>query len=348
MFTTFSQNAILAKIKAMYGKRITPSQYGEMLHKTSLSELAAYLKNSTRYQDAMDTVNPAALHRGQLEATVKKELFYSLLRLVRYLPGRREREQYVSFFIGQIEMDQLIGCINRLDAEGETHFVPEVPAFLLDYLSFDAVALGQAETGRELLELLEKTPYYKTVEPFALAPGEFDVSSCVTALRQQYYNRLFSLIEETYKGKTRQEMMDIVSTSLELQNITNLYRLKVYFHYKPEELDRFIVHNEYSRLSDRFLQSLAAAPNGDAFIREIAQSSYKNYFDKDDFLYIEYHTSYIKYHLSRRHISFATKAATAFLAYVTLGTVECDNIIHIVEGIRYGVQPEDIQKLLII
>ena len=48
------------------------------------------------------------------------------------------------------------------------------------------------------------------------------------------------------------------------------------------------------------------------------------------------------------HISFATKAATAFLAYVTLGTVECDNITHIVEGIRYGVQPEDIQKLLII
>ena len=86
MFTTFSQNAILAKIKAMYGKRITPSQYGEMLHKTSLSELAAYLKNSTHYQDAMDTVNPAALHRGQLEATVRKDLFYSLLRLVRYLP----------------------------------------------------------------------------------------------------------------------------------------------------------------------------------------------------------------------------------------------------------------------
>jgi len=28
--------------------------------------------------------------------------------------------------------------------------------------------------------------------------------------------------------------------------------------------------------------------------------------------------------------------------------VECDNITHIVEGIRYGVQPEDIQKLLII
>ena len=52
--------------------------------------------------------------------------------------------------------------------------------------------------------------------------------------------------------------------------------------------------------------------------------------------------------MSRRHISFATKAATAFLAYVTLGTVECDNITHIVEGIRYGVQPEDIQKLLII
>ena len=91
MFTTFSQNAILAKIKAMYGKRITPSQYGEMLHKTSLSELAAYLKNSTRYQDAMDTVNPAALHRGQLEATVKKELFYSLFRL--HQPaGRRGRD----------------------------------------------------------------------------------------------------------------------------------------------------------------------------------------------------------------------------------------------------------------
>ena len=347
MLSSFSQNAILAKIKAMYGKRITPAQYNDMLHKLSIPELASYLKNNTHYRDVMESVNTATIHRGQLETIIKKDLYQSILRLGRYLPG--QREQYMQFFVGQLEIEQLVMCVGQFDLEGETELVSDIPGFLIPLLSFDVMALATVETPRQLLSLLEGGPYYKTVEPFVQSENkEFDVAGCTRALRQQYYDNLFAGIDSEYKGRTRQEMRDIISTNVELFNITNIYRLKVFFHYEPEKIRPLLIKNPGSRISERFMEALIQAPDGDRFTQLISQSKYKNYFDQNDFLYIEYHTSYIKYNLNRRHISFATKAPTAFLAFLILGGIEGENLTHIIEGIRYGVAPEDIQKLLII
>lgn len=46
MLQAFSDNAIYAKCRSFFGERLTPADYGEMMKKSSVSEVAAYLKES--------------------------------------------------------------------------------------------------------------------------------------------------------------------------------------------------------------------------------------------------------------------------------------------------------------
>ena len=47
--SSFSSNAILAKARAMYSRRLTEQNYEELLKRRSINDLVAYLKSDTAY-----------------------------------------------------------------------------------------------------------------------------------------------------------------------------------------------------------------------------------------------------------------------------------------------------------
>ena len=75
MLPTYSSNVILAKARAMYGRRLTRTNYRELLECRSVSEVAAYLKNQTSYGTVLAGVNENDIHRGQLEVRLRQKLF---------------------------------------------------------------------------------------------------------------------------------------------------------------------------------------------------------------------------------------------------------------------------------
>ena len=51
MTVSSAANAVLAKARAMYGKRLTAQNYTDLLACRSVNEAAAYLKAHTAYAD---------------------------------------------------------------------------------------------------------------------------------------------------------------------------------------------------------------------------------------------------------------------------------------------------------
>lgn len=80
MLKSFSNKSIATKARAMYGARVTPGDYEELLKKRSVGEIAAYLRDNTHYREVLTQMDPAAIHRGQLE---------NLLRSLRYIQYQR-------------------------------------------------------------------------------------------------------------------------------------------------------------------------------------------------------------------------------------------------------------------
>ena len=52
--------------------------------------------------------------------------------------------------------------------------------------------------------------------------------------------------------------------------------------------------------------------------------------------------------LSRRYIRRTQQPATAFVSYMFQSEMEIDNILRIIEAVRYGMEPGEIMELLVI
>ena len=71
------------------------------------------------------------------------------------------------------------------------------------------------------------------------------------------------------------------------------------------------------------------------------------YMDEKEYIYIEYYAEKIKYNLSKRIMRFSSSPPLVFMTYIILHQIEIMNLVNIVEGIRYGMNEEQIEKTCI-
>lgn len=138
MFTKYD-NAIMTKVRAMYGKMLTPSQYEELIHKHTVQEISAYLRDETPYGAEMEWLKDSQVHRGQLENLVRKEEFYQYTRLMKY---ERTKNSIYNFVIMDDEIDVILSCLRYLISGRSEEFVVNVPSFIGPYTSFNLFSLA--------------------------------------------------------------------------------------------------------------------------------------------------------------------------------------------------------------
>ena len=104
---------------------------------------------------------------------------------------------------------------------------------------------------------------------------------------------------------------------------------------------------EHTRIPKSMMNEMIEAKDASEFLKKLAQSPYKLYIDDNEFVYIEYYTEKIKYNLAKRFMRFSTDSALVFMTYKIVYQIEIDNLKHIIEGLRYGESPNQIEAMLI-
>lgn len=349
MLTSFSNNAITAKVKAMYGKRLTEEQYRELAREKSMADVVKYLKENTAYSEILSTVQPTMIHRGQLENLLQRDRFLRYLRLMHF--NQDVNNDLYRYIIHEFEIQQILQMIRLLNSNRPQEYITMLPSFIGKHSCYDFMELANVRTFDDLLKVLVKTPYRAILLPFKPAVNEsIDYTACEMALYAYFYKNLSDLIDKNYKArpKVRKQLHEIINVRIELTNITNIYRIKRY--YPDVDLDylKKCLLPGSSRISAKQMAILLEAEDDKQFIKMLSQSSYAKYFGDDDFKFIEYRTDCIRYNLNKRYLRYATDAVTAFIAYMVLTAIELNNITNIIEGIQYGTPTSDIEGLLIL
>lgn len=347
MFASFSSKAIMAKARAMYGKHLSPDVYRDLARRKDVAQIASYLKDHTVYADTLADIKPGEVHRGQLESLIRKHQFMAFERLLRY--DVATGVSYYAYPIIQAEIQQILHMLSLMRSGRAAQYITQYPGFLSRKASFSMLKVSTARSYDELMEALKLTPYAKVLMPLRPKEGEeIDYMRCETALRSYFYAYMRATIDHKFTGKVHGDLIEILSTYLELNNLTYIYRMKRFFPSMSEETVRQQLLPFARRISKSQLDQLLLAPSADEFIHALEQSAYSKYVGKDDFVFIEYHADRIRYHLNKRYLRFSGDAPTVFTSYVTLSNLEVSNLITIIEGVRYGVSPEDIDKMLVI
>lgn len=344
MLNSFASNAITAKARAIYGNRLTASDYHELLRQRTVSDIAAYLKNSTSYSVYLKGINETAIHRGQLENLINRTLYEKFFGLCNFDFSRNNG--FYHHVIVDAEITILLQAIMLLNSNSPQNIIVSTPSYIQKHACFDFVELSKIKSFRDLISVLASTPYKAVLQRFDAENGKIDNAGCELALKTYYYRFIFSTIDKNFKGKTREEIRKLILLEIELTNLNLIYRMKRHFKMPPEEIKCRLLPFFY-KITPRALSLLLEDEKREDFIKHMRLNAY-NYKMKDiSFQYIEDYTKNLLFLLVHGSIHFSTNAAISFFALITLTRIEIENLTNIIEGVRYQVPLQEIQKLLI-
>lgn len=339
-------DAIIAKAKSIYGKRLTKEDYNNLLHRGNVSGVVAYLKNTQRYKSIFANVNENQIHRGQVEQLLSKEVFELYIKLCRFMSA--ERNSFCFYLIKELEMKQIISALTYIKADSDDGYLIEMPAYLMGYLSFDLMKLSGAKDYREILDVLSDTPYHKILKRFLsgnASVGELD--ECAVELYGQYIKWAFKAIEREYKGAQAKSLKEIFLRQSDLSNIMMCYRKRSLFNEDTEQIKKSL--NSYHYLvTPTMLDEILSQPDADAKLLALLKKMYFKGKVEYDPLNLEIGIRRYNYGFYKKQLSFSQNGTMALYSLMGLCEVERSNLQKIIEGARYGRTPEETEKLLVI
>lgn len=344
MLSTLSSNAILSKARAMYGKRLTGKDYQSMLGCKTVGEVAGYLKNHTSYSDMLTGVDEAAIHRGQLEMMLRQRIFYDLASLCRYELSVGER--FADYILVRSEIQQILRALTLLEGEGADEYLFSLPLFLDKHTHIDLHALAKMKNYHDFLNALGHSPYRRLLEPFAPHPGEaIDITAVENALYGYLYSVVRNIIEHTRSKIAREQLNQIFTSYIDLQNYVRIVRLKKYYHANPDYIRSLQL--PFGRLKESTVNEMILAESERQVTAIMKRTPLGKRSANVEYSYIDEIPLRYRFYTCEKSIRYSVYPPVVMLSYIFLTEFELSNIIHIVEGIRYGLPADDIKKLLI-
>lgn len=341
-----TNNAIMAKAKAMYGKRLTMSDYQVLINKKTIAEIATYLKNETYFSSCLKDVNESQIHRGRLEMLIRQDLFTRYSRLIRYANADDEKGFFRYGILGA-EVLQILLCARMLKNKDNVQMIAKLPLFYEKHIVFDINQLTSVKNLQDLLNILRKTPYYDIAFPYISSSiDNFDYTGLETALMSYYYEEVLRLVDSNSKIKDQKAIHEIFETRIELENLTKIYRMKRFFNGTPAQIKKMLTPT-YLKIPKLKLDQMIDELDAAGFLHELGKSHYGKYINPDNFVFMEYHTKIISYQMHKKYMDFSVDPDLILLCYMNLAETEIQNIVDIIEGVRYKIPTERISSLLI-
>lgn len=338
-----AKTAIAAKAKAVYGSFLKKADYDNLIQRNSVSAIAAFLKGTPRYAPVLAEIDEHSIHRGQLENLLNEHVFRNYIRMRKFSPGKKDG--ILDFYIRKSETEQVIKAIASIAAKSESFYL-SLPPYIMDYLSFDPADAANCRNFKELAQVLEKNKFYKPLIPF-LEAEKADINKCIIVANSCYLKWAFSAIDRDFKGKRRELLKQFLLRKTDMDNILRCYRLKKFFDEDEERIKELMLPFHYRIKPVDIDNALKNQNPTDALISLLAERCVpKNIMIDEDFP--ELGTMKAHYEYFRHRLALTSDETEAVFSLLVLADNERRNLQKIIEGIRYGELPSEIEKLVII
>lgn len=339
-----SANVILAKARAMYGNSLKSQNYLELLNCHSVSEVASYLKNRTSYAVMLTEINETTIHRGHLEMLLRRKLFNDYSSLSRY--DATVGMHMSAYIIRRGEIDQIIQCLRLMNAGRSDEFFFSMPLFFTSQTRLDFMKMGKAKNQAELVAALGGTPYAKMISQFPPENGHIRITEIENALHTYLTNTLLTIIDDT-SGDLHEQLENLCGTQIDVQNVSRIVRMKRYFGMAPDLIRANLLPSGRC-IPEKTMDKMIDAPTADEVLRIFYTTRVGKSLPEAQRRFIHDLHHRVPYFNARRHIHYSIHPMVVLVSYIILTDVELDDIINIIEGIRYGMPPEEIKPMLVL
>lgn len=344
MLDNYSTNATVTKIRAIHGTMLKRGNYHEMVSMRSVPEIAGYLRKSPRFREVLRDVDPNTVHRGFLESLLNKANFDTYVRLCSF--QGLDKVPFFNFIIQKRECEQLLNLVNAVNSGLDRKFIEELPGYVIRHSELDLLSLSGASDFDDILYKLKGTPYYKVMCSVRRSEdGKADYTDCELKLRTFYYKRLIGYLEKDFCASDERELKKLIFSEVDTINIINAYRLKAFFGYTPEQIKAGQL--PFTKTGKGLMNRLYESDTPEEMISRLEKTVYGRGF-QGEYEHIETKVNSYTYQLMKHTVFVSTSAPVAIYAFMKLCDIEVNNIVHIIEGVRYDVDPAMLEGKLII
>ncbi len=335
--------AINTKIQAKKRYLLNENDYKMLLSKRNVSEIVAYLKNNTGYGELFKNTNPQTIHRGQVEIELYRNIVKQIEDFLPYFQGN-----YKKFFLAllcEYEIEDLKLILRTINRNEDSSMLEELLIHSKKYSRLDYERLLNSKDMESFFENLKDTVYYipiKNDNKEDILKREFHIEMQLELI---LYKTLLERAE-TLSKEDEKIIKECLGINIDLNNIQWIYRGKKYFHIPPEEILIYCIPGGY-RLSYKKLKELVYAPNLKDFIEQIKASKYAFIFPNEEDVFIKRRINRYLYKLYLNKQKENRMNIMEAISYIHLLKCEVEDIISVIESIRYNLDKNLLKRYLI-
>ncbi len=344
---SFAQNAVIAKAKAVCGHALTAEDYTQLAAKESVADVCAYLKQTERYGKALSSVNPQTVHRGQLEAIIRRSVFDIFERFHTF--DHTESRAFFKYIVMELEIEQILAALQSVAGGESMQYIAALPMLLTAHTSVDLPALGLAKSFTEAAAILHGTPYEKTVCPELIEAentGVLNFCGIERKLYTEYYMNMLKTAEKTLKGTEKKDIKRLILGVIDMKNVVTVYRYSRLFGMGAQGAKAAMIPFR-RRLSDEAIERLAAQSDISKIAAELDEIGY-GLQAGDIPQTVELLMDKISLDYLKKRMSLSQSSSVVYFAFMELLGTELKNIKTVIEGVRYGIDGGAILEMLII
>ena len=331
-----SCNALSSKAKCMYGNALKKHDYEELIKKHELSEIIHYLKEETCYKDILKDVRESQIHRGQLEQLLLKDYYIRMKKLLRYQDMKCKK--FFALFIVNQEIELILHHIALMIAIQEDT-LKDVPIFYDDIISFDLMKLASSKTMKEVITCLNKTSYYPILKKYE---QNIDYVLLEIEMMRYYHQYCIDVIEKELKGSIKNELMMIEKIKSEFLDLSLIYRCRFHFDMDANKIKQYLMNqNAYFKASQIEYLLTCDQTSFKTFLKE---SKYRLQFNSGE---LEHVCNKYLYEKALHLLNFSNNPYCIYSAYELIAKKELDNLIHIIEGVHYELNDDELRSMIV-
>ena len=337
--------AVMTKARSKYGRFLSDRDYAGLLACQSVPEVMVYLKSHTHYASALADVNERDVHRGRLEMLLRQYLFDEFDSFCRYDSG--VSACFSRYIIEKSEVEQIIRYLVLLNSQSTEKFIFQFPAFLAKHTVLDVNRIANARDYDDFLDALKRTPYFELLSGFKPDDkGQLPVSDIENKLYAQILSHVLALIKKKTKGSERRELESIIKTVNDYAAFSRILRMKKYYNLSPEIIKSYMLP-EYGSLSPKLVNRMCEAESSAEVFQIMQSTGCGRLIGKIGYKHAGDISPRVQYRLAKKHIHFSSNPTVVMVSFMFLSEIELMNIISLIEGVRYRIDPKTIQSLII-
>lgn len=336
-------SGINAKVKAMKGRLLKKEDYLELSNSKNVEAVGIKLREYPYYKKFIDDVLSKPDHsRHIFEPKIMEAPANNYIKIYSFISDFSIKK-YLKALLLRREMllIKLIFC-SLYDERDITFSADDLESLSKFDLNFDINKLLLSKTPRELVDNLKDTEFYQILDN--IYTDNMSIFDLEMSLDFYFYDNLWKSKNKYLDGINKKIMTDINGTEIDMQNIIWIWRLKKYYDIKPNDIYKYLIPIHY-RLSAEEVTRFAEAPNISVLYEQIDNTAYREIFkEKGDLSLVfqktmdKVYTKYLSHENSIAHIVW----------YLNRAHTETENIVSLMEGVRYELKQEEIMKFIYI